>query len=103
MNKTIEQKTVNRISAISILTNILLSAFKLVAGIVGNSEALISDAVHSLSDVFSTIVVLVGITFSSKAPDSRHQYGHERFESVTAIILSIILVVTGVEIGRAHV
>ncbi len=99
MNKTIEQKTVNQISAISILTNILLSAFKLVAGIVGNSEALISDAVHSLSDVFSTIVVLVGITFSSKAPDSRHQYGHERFESVTAIILSIILAVTGVGIG----
>ena len=58
-----------------------------------------SDAVHSLSDVFSTIIVIIGIRIASKAPDSHHQYGHERFESVTAILLAIILAITGLTIG----
>lgn len=99
MTKTIEEKTVKHISTTSIIANIILSIFKFFAGIFGNSEALVSDSIHSLSDVFSTIIVIIGIKIANKAPDSHHQYGHERFESVTAILLSIILGVTGLGIG----
>lgn len=99
MAKTIEQKTVKQISTVSIFANVLLSIFKFFAGIFGHSEALVSDSVHSLSDVFSTIIVIIGIRIASKAPDRHHQYGHERFESVTAILLAIILASTGIGIG----
>lgn len=99
MKKTIEEKTVKHISTTSIFANIVLSIFKFFAGIFGNSSALVSDSIHSLSDVFSTIIVIIGIKISSKAPDSHHQYGHEKFESVTAVLLSIILFITGLGIG----
>ncbi|MGD1823386.1 MAG: cation diffusion facilitator family transporter [Pleomorphochaeta sp.] len=99
MAKTIEEKTVKHISTTSIIANLLLSIFKFLAGIFGHSEALVSDSIHSLSDVFSTIIVIIGIKVSSKAADNHHQYGHERFESVTAVLLSIILAITGLGIG----
>ena len=62
-------ETAMRISKISIMTDIFLSAFKLFAGIFGRSGAMISDAVHSLSDVFSTIIVMIGVRFSGKKAD----------------------------------
>jgi cation diffusion facilitator family transporter len=99
MAKTIEEKTVKHISTTSILANLVLSAFKFFAGVFGHSEALVSDSIHSLSDVFSTIIVIIGIRVASKEPDKNHQYGHERFESVTAILLSIVLAITGFGIG----
>ena len=64
-----EQKTAMKISMVSIVGNILLSLFKAVAGIVANSGAMISDAIHSASDVFSTIVVIIGIRLSGKESD----------------------------------
>lgn len=82
-----------------ILGNAALFAFKLVAGLVGRSAAMISDAVHSLSDVFSTIIVIVGVKLANKEADERHQYGHERFENVAAILLAGILFITGLGIG----
>ncbi len=88
-----------KVSAISIVVNLSLSLIKLVAGIVANSGAMISDAVHSASDVFSTFIVIIGVNISSKKSDKEHPYGHERFESVAAIILAVILFVTGVAIG----
>lgn len=88
-----------KISINSIIVNTLLSGFKLFAGIIGNSSAMISDAVHSASDVFSTIIVIVGVNISSKESDEEHQYGHERFECVAAIILACILFITGIGIG----
>ena len=63
------QKTANRVSLVSIIVNLLLSVFKLMAGIIAKSGAMVSDAVHSASDVFSTIVVLIGIRVSSKYAD----------------------------------
>ena len=60
---------------------------------------MVSDAVHSASDVFSTVVVIIGIKISSKASDKNHPYGHERLECVAAIVLSTILAVTGLGIG----
>lgn len=93
------QKVVNKVSFITIIQNIALSLFKFVAGIVANSSAMMSDAVHSASDVFSTIVVIIGVKLSSKDSDKEHPYGHERLECMAAIILAMVLFITGLGIG----
>ena len=93
------QTVAARVSAVSIIGNLLLSAIKFLAGIIAGSDAMISDAVHSVSDVFSTVIVIIGIRLSGKASDKEHPYGHERMECVAAIILSAILLVTGLVIG----
>ena len=93
------QKVANKVSFITIIGNILLSVMKLLAGIIAHSNAMISDAIHSASDVFSTVVVLIGIKLASKDPDKNHPYGHERLECVAAILLSMVLLVTGIGIG----
>lgn len=93
------KKAAMRVSVISICINLVLSVFKLIAGIIAQSGAMISDAVHSASDVFSTLIVMVGVTASSKASDRNHPYGHERMECVASIILAVILFATGAGIG----
>ena len=77
-----------RVSKVSIIVNVLLSAGKLLAGIVGHSSAMVSDAIHSASDVFSTVIVIIGVKISGRASDHDHQYGHERMECVAAMILA---------------
>lgn len=64
-------------SWITIIFNVLLAAIKIVAGIIGNSKALMADGVHTLSDVLTTFVVLIGLKISSKEADEQHPYGHE--------------------------
>ena len=93
------QKVVNQVSMITILANAVLSIFKLLAGVIAHSNAMVSDAVHSASDVFSTIVVIIGVKLASKESDKEHPYGHERLECVAAIVLAMVLLFTGLEIG----
>lgn len=93
------QKVANRVSVITIIGNMVLSAFKLLAGVIAHSGAMISDAIHSASDVFSTFVVMIGIHMSAKESDKEHPYGHERLECVAAIVLAMILFMTGFGIG----
>ncbi|MBQ7501278.1 cation transporter [bacterium] len=88
-----------RVSAVSIAVNALLSVFKLIAGILGKSSAMVSDAVHSVSDVASTLVVVVGVRMAEKKADSHHPYGHERMECVASLILAFMLAGVGVGIG----
>ncbi len=88
-----------RVSGRTIVANIILAAFKLLAGFVGHSAAMLSDAVHSLSDVLGTAIVVVGIRLANKKEDKDHPYGHERLESVAAIILAGLLFATGIGIG----
>lgn len=92
-----------RVSGISILVNLLLFVLKLLAGLLAHSGAMVSDAVHSLSDILSTVVVMIGVRAAAKAPDKEHPYGHERMECVSAIVLSIMLAGTGLAIGYAGV
>jgi cation diffusion facilitator family transporter len=94
-----DNNTAMRISHVSIFVNVMLSLFKLFAGIIAHSGAMISDAVHSASDVFSTFVVIIGVKLSQKASDSDHQYGHERLECVASILLAAMLFLTGCGIG----
>lgn len=96
MTKT---KTAARVSVLTIAANLILSAFKLTAGILAGSGAMISDAIHSASDVFSTIIVMLGIKASNKQADKNHPYGHERIECVAAVILALVLAATGIGIG----
>ena len=88
-----------KVSQLTIAWNAALSAVKLLAGVFAHSGAMISDAVHSLSDVFSTVIVMFGIRAAQKASDKEHPYGHERMECVAAIVLSGVLLATGLMIG----
>ena len=98
-HKISEARIVKRVSVVGIAGNIILSVFKLIAGILGHSGAMISDAVHSLSDVFATVIAYMGVNMSKKKPDEEHQYGHERIECAASLILGFILLMTGFEIG----
>ncbi len=94
-----ENRIIRRISAVGIGGNIILVAFKLYAGIAGKSAAMVSDAVHSLSDVFATLVAWLGVRISRKAADEGHPYGHDRFECLASLLLGLILLGTGLGIG----
>lgn len=93
------ERIATHVSMISIIGNTLLSLFKAFAGLIAHSGAMISDAVHSASDVISSIIVIIGVKLSAKESDKEHPYGHERFECVAAIILAVILFMTGLMIG----
>ena len=88
-----------RVSRRSIAANVLLSIIKLLAGVLARSSAMVSDAIHSASDVVSTVIVMSGVKASEKASDREHPYGHERMECVAAIVLSAILMGTGLLVG----
>jgi len=103
INDKKNEKLAMNVSVWSIVVNLILSIFKLFAGIIGCSYAMITDAIHSASDVFSTFIVMAGIKISNKKPDEKHEYGHERFECVAAIILAMLLAVVGVGVGYSAV
>ena len=92
-----------RVSRITIAINLLLSVLKLAAGLIARSGAMVSDAVHSASDVFSTVVVIIGMRAAGKESDREHPFGHERMECVAAIVLAVVLLITGLFIGREGV
>ena len=75
----------------SLIVNLFLTIVKFIGSVLGNSKTLISDAVHSFSDMSTDIIGLIGDKLSSKKPDKEHPYGHERIESITALFLSFIL------------
>ncbi len=89
-----------KVSRVSIIVNLALSAFKLLVGIIAHSGAMVSDGIHSASDVLSTFVVIAGVKISGKKSDAHHQFGHERMECVASIILAVILCLTGIGIGK---
>ena len=93
------QTAATRVSLVSMITNVILTLLKLAAGLLAHSGAMISDAVHSASDIFSGLIVLLGVKISTKEPDEQHPYGHERYECVAALLLSGILAVVGGAIG----
>ena len=94
-----EERIAMIVSLNSIVANLVLSLAKLAAGFMAQSAAMISDGVHSASDVFSTFVVMAGVKLSNKASDDEHQYRHERMECVAAIILACMLTLVALGIG----
>ena len=100
MEKNSFEAVATRVSTVSIIINLLLASFKFVAGVLGRSGAMISDAVHSSSDVVGSLIVIVGVRVSEKKSDADHPYGHERMESVASLILAVILALAGLTIGK---
>lgn len=94
---TREQK-ISQVTIWGAVGNLLLTVFKLIAGLFGRSSAMIADAIHSLSDLVSDIVVLVMVKVSSKGVDDNHDYGHGKFETLATVVVAIILLWVGVEL-----
>lgn len=91
------EKEIYKVTIIGSIVNLLLLVFKFVAGIVGHSAAMIADAVHSLSDFVTDIVVIVFVRISGKPADEDHDYGHGKFETLATVIVGLILI--GVAVG----
>lgn len=96
-------KIANKVSYTTIVMNVVLAVIKLAAGILGRSSAMLADAVHTMSDVITTIAVIIGMYFSTKPDDADHNYGHERIESIVAKLLSLCLLGTAIGIGISGV
>jgi cation diffusion facilitator family transporter len=88
-----------KVTLVGVLVNTFLILIKLVTGIFGSSQALIADAVHSFSDLFTDVVVLIGLKISSKPPDKTHHFGHARIETLAATIVGMALIGTALYIG----
>ncbi len=100
--KTVSEKNViKKISLVSIVGNAVLSIFKITAGILGQSGAMISDAIHSFSDVLTTVIAVIGVRLSKRGADKEHPYGHERLETIASMLLGLVLLVTGLGVGKA--
>ena len=93
------KKIATRISIVTIISNCFLAIIKFLAGIIANSGAMVSDAIHTVSDVATTIIAMVGVTLGNKDEDDTHRYGHERIECIASLLLAFILFITGLEIG----
>lgn len=89
----------NKISQNTIIGNIILTIIKLTIGTVGRSHAMFADGLHSLSDILSTVAVIIGLKLSNKKADEHHPYGHEKIEPIVAKLLATILFVTAISIG----
>ncbi len=88
---------------VGVVGNILLAILKGWAGFVGNSRALIADAVHSASDVAGSLAVYIGLRAAKQPPDKDHPYGHGKAESIAAIIVAVLLFLVGIEIGKSSI
>lgn len=99
-NSTTDTRTkqIYRVTLLGMFVNIALFAFKLVAGIVGRSGAMIADAVHSASDLATDIVVLAFVRISSKPRDDDHKWGHGKYETLASLIIGVALFAVGVDI-----
>jgi len=87
------------VTLIGALANGLLILLKFTAGLFGQSQALIADAVHSISDLFTDVVVLLGIKMGRRVPDAKHQFGHGRIETLASAIIGLALIGTALYLG----
>lgn len=92
-------KKVYRVTLLGSVVNLLLLVFKFVAGVLGHSAAMIADAVHSLSDFVTDLIVIVFVKISSKPEDADHAYGHGKYETLASCIIGLALIVVGVMMG----
>lgn len=94
------EKKIYKVTLMGSIVNVMLLAFKFIAGILGHSAAMIADAVHSLSDFLTDIVVLVFVKISAKPQDEDHDYGHGKYETLATAVIGIALLCVGVMIGK---
>lgn len=100
MKANYREKEIYKVTIIGGIGNLLLLIFKFIAGFLSNSAAMIADAVHSLSDFLTDIVVMIFVSISSKEEDENHHYGHGKFETLATVIIGIVLVAVGLGIMK---
>ena len=93
-------KIARKVTLVSIVGNVILSIIKIIAGFIGNSSAMVADGIHSVSDIFTSVIAFLGVKFSAKDEDDDHQYGHEKIELVVSKILALILFGTGAVVAN---
>jgi len=98
-SRTESAKAGRSVTLVAVLVNVFLILFKFLAGIFGQSQALIADAVHSISDLFTDFVVLFGLRIGRKAPDEKHHFGHARIETLASAIVGLALIATALYLG----
>lgn len=94
------EQEVRRISTVGIGVNAALTIFKFLAGVLGHSTAMVSDAIHSASDIAGGLIVIIGVTLAERQADEDHPYGHERLECIASLLLSAILLIAGFSMGK---
>lgn len=99
MDSKTSSEQARNITAIGLVVNVVLSAVKFALGILGHSQAVVADAVHSLSDMGTDLLILLGVKFWSAPADERHPYGHQRVETVVTLCISLILVAVAFGLG----
>ncbi len=102
-NPVIRSKVANLEGYFSIIVNIIIFILKLIIGLMLNSIALIADSIHTISDILSSIVIMIGFKIASKPADEEHPFGHERIESITGIIVAVLLITTGFELIKSSI
>lgn len=98
MDRDVRARKIYRVTFVGMVVNILLCAFKFVAGILGRSGAMVADAVHSASDLATDLVVLLFVRVSSKPKDRNHKWGHGKYETFATLIIGVALGLVGVQI-----
>ena len=94
-----DYKLGKKVSIYTIIFNTILSIIKIISGVLGRSSALVADGIHTVADIVTTIIVILGLSIASKDADKEHPYGHEKFESAMAKLISMFLFATGLYIG----
>ncbi|MCD7973376.1 MAG: cation diffusion facilitator family transporter [Candidatus Azobacteroides sp.] len=93
------EKEIYKVTLTGSVVNIALVIFKFIAGVLGRSSAMIADAVHSLSDLITDVIIILFVRISNKPRDATHEYGHGKFETFATLIIGITLIVVGIGIG----
>lgn len=97
------EKKIYKVTFIGSIVNFVLLIFKFIAGILGNSAAMTADAVHSLSDFISDIIVVFFINISSKPEDKNHDYGHGKYETLATVFIGVILLLVSMGVGISSI
>ena len=98
VNDTKRERKIYKVTIIGGVANAILLIFKFIAGFLGHSSAMIADAVHSLSDFLTDIVILIFVKISNKPADKNHDYGHGKFETLATFIIGVVLLAVGIMI-----
>jgi cation diffusion facilitator family transporter len=93
------EKIVRKVTWVGLWVNLFLAAIKFTAGIYGRSQALVADAIHSLTDLTTDIAVIAGSHYWSRPPDENHPYGHRRLETLVTVFIGVVLIAAGIGIG----
>lgn len=96
---TAREKIVRKVTWVGLWVNLFLAAIKFTAGFYGRSQALVADAIHSLTDLTTDIAVIAGSHYWSRPPDENHPYGHRRLETLVTVFISVVLIAAGIGIG----